>query len=167
MNKRVMEEFIASTPRLRTGVAHLARNEAALDDIMQEAALRVVKSSDTFRGDSTVYTWLYRLTRNAALNYIRKERLSYRDAYSISVEDTDDAGLIPPDVCSPEEIALAGDAHGEFIHAYNKIPGRMRIIFDLRGEGLSYVEIADKLGIAVGTVRSSLFRARQRLNFPG
>ena len=127
--------------------------EADADDVAQEAFVRAWRKMDRFRGDSSLGTWLYRLTINVALS--RRESIgNYRDRFG--GPDADDLHLASrrarPDVRMDLEAGLA------------KLPDGARRVFVLHDvEGYTHEEIGDLLGITAGTSKSQLHRARMAL----
>lgn len=130
------------------------REEAA--DLTQEVFLRVYRHLGRFRGRSSLKTWIYRV----ALNHCRS-RLGRRRP----VEPLDTPGAEPVDPArGPESRALAGDAERRVAAALAGLAPMFREAVVLRDlEGLAYQEIAEVLGVRVGTVRSRIARGREQL----
>ncbi len=130
------------------------REEAA--DLTQEVFLRIYRHLGRFHGGSSLKTWIYRV----ALNHCRS-RLGRRRP----LEPLDDAGAEPVDPArGPESRALAGDAGRRVAAALAGLPPAFREAVVLRDlEGLAYQEIAEVLGVRVGTVRSRIARGRDQL----
>lgn len=134
-------------------------------DMAQEAFIKAYNSLSNFRGDSKFSVWLYRIVSNVCLDFLRRQ--SRRSTLSLSIEDEDgeDAQLdVPDDSMSPEaqlEKTLTREAVREGL---KQLPEDSRQILLLRElQGLSYDEIAQALDIGVGTVKSRIFRAREKL----
>lgn len=136
------------------------REEAA--DLTQEIFIRVFRHLGRFRGGSTLKTWIYRVAINHCRSRLGRRRLPTRPL------DDDTAGggrLEPADQRrDPEQRALAGDAGRRVAGALRLLPAVFREAVVLRDlEGLSYGEIAEILGVRLGTVRSRLARGRDQL----
>jgi RNA polymerase sigma-70 factor (ECF subfamily) len=132
-------------------------NEAL--DLSQEVFLRVFRTIHNFRGQSALRTWIYRIVVNQARNRQRWWRRRHRSQQVSLDEHIRDHGELPApgDTGSPDR--------GERIRtALDRLPFDQRTALVLREiDGLSYDEIGFSLGIAVGTVKSRLARAREAL----
>ncbi len=134
-------------------------------DIMQEVFLQVYRTIGDFRGDASLATWLHRITVNRSLNWKRRWARRFKWMHV----STDSADGPPPaelesDSPSPEMHMADVQTRQQIDRALKMLPDQARTVFVLRElEGLSYEEIADAVGIKLGTVRSRLFHARQRL----
>ena len=134
-------------------------------DIMQEVFLQVYRTIGKFRGEASLSTWLHRITVNRSLNWKRRWARRYKWLH-ISTDRTDGQATGAPESESPSpEVQVANvQTRQQIDNALKMLPDQARTIFVLRElEGLSYEEIADAIGIKLGTVRSRLFHARKRL----
>ena len=131
-----------------------------VEDIAQEAFLKAFRSLKSFRGGSSFYTWLYRITVNTALNALR----SQGRRQEASLEDLGGLEfLVDPDA-GPAESAARRQLASRVREAIDQLDEQYRTIVYLRElEDLSYEEIAEVVELPVGTVKSRLFRARQHL----
>lgn len=138
------------------------------DDIAQSAFIKAWRNLSLFRGECTFSTWLYRITVNTARDMLRYE--SRRGTVSLvkDTEDEDDGSewdvpvtsgdTIPEDAMERKEAILA------VRRAIEELPEDQRQVIVMRDlHELSYQEIAEKLGIELGTVRSRINRGRQKL----
>jgi RNA polymerase sigma-70 factor (ECF subfamily) len=129
-------------------------------DIVQDAFVQAFVKLDTFRGSSAFYTWLYRIAFNLAMSRARRERKTASlDGMKLL------AGCEPVDGRPAPETNLEQREQVEMVHAaLNELSTEYRTILVLREiDGCRYEEIAEILGLPVGTVRSRLFRARMAL----
>lgn len=136
----------------------LIRNPADADDVVQEAFLRALRFFDGFRGGDS-RAWLLKIVRNTCYSWIRKNRPTERfDEFDETVHSGKDLG-------EDAEAKLVSRSESERLtKAIETLPAVFREVLILREfEGLSYREISDVTGIQMGTVMSSLSRARQRL----
>ena len=139
------------------------RDEAL--DLSQEVFLRVFHTIHRFRGQSTLRTWIYRIAVNQARNRQRFWRRRHRadqvslDAHVAAHGELGSGAELRPDrVLAQKELAL------QLQCALDHLPFDQRTAIVLREiDGLSYEEIAYSLGVAIGTVKSRLTRARQAL----
>lgn len=140
-------------------------NEEDAADMTQEAFLRAYRSLGSFRGDSKFSVWLYRLTTNICIDFLRSR--GRRPTVSLTAADEDE---------EPQELDVADDRfdpvqsleRAELRRAVQRglasLPEDYRRILMLRElSGLSYAEIGQVLRLEEGTVKSRLFRARKKL----
>jgi RNA polymerase sigma-70 factor, ECF subfamily len=138
-------------PRVYAVVRRIAADDALADDWSQEAWLRVFRSLPSFRGESAFSTWVHRVAVNSALQGLRsRSRQGDREAALPGVEAT------PP----PEPTVLRVSLE----RAVARLPEGMRQVLVLHDvEGFTHEEIAAMLGIAAGTSKSQLFKARAKM----
>jgi RNA polymerase sigma-70 factor (ECF subfamily) len=139
-------------------------NEAL--DLSQEVFLRVFRTIHSFRGQSALRTWIYRIVVNQARNRQRWWRRRHRSQQISLDEHLKDFGDFPEqtDVTSPNKMLGRKELAERIRSALENLPFDQRTAIVLREiDGLSYEEIGFSLGIAVGTVKSRLARAREAL----
>jgi RNA polymerase sigma-70 factor (ECF subfamily) len=139
----------------------LLGNEPDALDAVQDGFVNALSHLNGFGGRSSFKTWLLRIVSNAALDLGRSRRR--RDTRFGG--PSDDLPTAPdPREGDPDQGVLRTDLRAVLTAALNQLPAAQRQAFVLHVDGgLSYQEVADALGIAVGTVMSRLFYARQRL----
>jgi len=133
------------------------------EDIAQEAFIKSYKSIDSFREESSFYTWVYRITVNTAKNYLVSSKR--RDEVVISDLSLDDS-FYPKklDVDSPQEILKASELRDLIFETLSSLGEETRTALSLREfDGLSYEQIAEIVQCPVGTVRSRIFRGREMI----
>ena len=148
----------------------LTENPEEARDLTQETFLRAFQSIRSFRGDSDLRTWIYRIAINQARNRWRWWRRRRRDS-TVSIDSTDENGkpalvatLKAENVQSPEQDTLAHERERILRNALKGLRRVYRETVILRDiEGFAYEEIAVALDISVGTVKSRLARGRQEL----
>jgi RNA polymerase sigma-70 factor (ECF subfamily) len=136
----------------------LTRNEQDAQDVAQEAYLRAFRFFPGFR-DGDARAWLLKIVRNTFYTWSHGNR-PLQEAAEF------DENFFPPDsdAPNPEEVVLQNDSDTLVRKALEMLPSTSREVLILRElEGMSYKEIADITGMAMGTVMSSLSRARGRL----
>lgn len=163
------EQLISQYERTVFNIAYrLTGNREDASDVAQEAFIRAYSSLTEFRGDSSFQTWLIRITRNACLDELRKrkrQRMTSLDE-PIAVEDGEmDRQLAIADTAdNPEEALERVEVQRAVQESINQLDEEYRIVVVMRDiQGYSYNEIADSLGINLGTVKSRLNRARSAL----
>ncbi len=151
-------------------VRRLVGNETDAEDITQEVFLKALTSLHAFREESSLQTWLFRIATNLCRDLMRR-RQRERGWFSLwrRTEEEQEGGgerlLDIPDLEGDPERLLLREELGELLQrAIEELPWRMREVLVLHDlEALSYEEIAEALGIPLGTVKSRLFHARARL----
>jgi RNA polymerase sigma-70 factor, ECF subfamily len=139
----------------------LLGNEADALDAVQDGFVNALTHLDRFRGHSSFKTWLLRVVSNAALDLGRARRR--RDARTAPAAPAEEHGLADPGRPADAELDRA-DLRRQLDRALAVLPEAQRQTFVLHADGgLTYREVADSLGISIGTVMSRVFYARQRL----
>ena len=131
----------------------------------QEAFLRAWRGLGSFQADSSLSTWLFRLTSNVCIDFLRAARRHLVVPISGLDADGEEYTLDAPDPAKlPEEELLAREEREELRAAMDLLAPEQRLILSLRVENdLSYTDIAAVLGVREGTVKSRLARARDQL----
>ncbi|MBK7642464.1 MAG: sigma-70 family RNA polymerase sigma factor [Planctomycetes bacterium] len=141
-------------------IRHYTRNPVEIEDLAQETFLKAFRRLASFQRQSSFYTWLYRIAVNTILDSLKRRGRS-------PVQAVEDLEAVPaaPSAASPspsatlerEEIARITQ------EVLEGLPEIFRTVLVLREyEDMAYQDIADLLGISIGTVESRLFRARAR-----
>lgn len=134
----------------------LLRSRPDAEDVAQEAMLRAFRFFRGFHGGDA-RAWLLQIVRNTCYTWLEKNR-------QVDLMTEFDEDLHPYSSPTPEALAIAGDNRERLTKALDELPVRFREILVLRElEGCSYKEIASITSIPIGTVMSSLARARHRL----
>jgi RNA polymerase sigma-70 factor (ECF subfamily) len=162
--EHIFQEY---SPRIYRLALRMLGNETDAEDITQEVLLQVVRKLDTFRGDSSLGTWLHRVTTNAVLAHRRKQATLRECQSGISPEipatESTDAGVNRRADC-PEEQAQGRELSRLIEEATASLPEMYREVFLLSDvEGLTNAEVADLLGLSLSAVKSRLHRARHLL----
>ncbi len=152
------ELYKAHAGRLYSVACRMLGNAAEAEDILQEIFLSAHRKLESFRGESALGTWLYRLATNRCLDHLRSR--AARTNERTAVLDDDFAGHLP------EQPVLADQAIAriDLERALTRLPDGCRAAFVLHDvEGLEHREVAEVLGIAEGTSKSQVHKARLRL----
>ncbi len=135
----------------------ILRHKEEAEDAAQDAFVQVYLALRNFRYQSQFRTWFYRIVVNCALARLPPSPVELLD-------ESQQVELVEGAHEDPESIVLARERAQLLDWAIQQLPPEWRTVFVLRElEGLSYAEIAEVLGIPIGTVESRLFRARQHL----
>ena len=132
-------------------------------DLSQEAFLRAWRSLGQYQFEASFSTWLFRLTSNICIDFLRRKKRRQETSLTESYDDSDEgAELSVPDAQpGPEQQAITNETKIELARAMEQLSPEHREILQLRViEDLQYEQIADILGVRVGTVKSRLARAR-------
>jgi RNA polymerase sigma-70 factor (ECF subfamily) len=160
-------ELVAGHERMVYQLAlHLLGDRDEALDLSQEVFLRVFRTIHTFRGQSALRTWIYRIVINQARNRQRWWRRRHRNDQVSLDQHVQQHGepLALNDATSPDRVLAHKELAERLWAALNGLPFDQRTVIVLREiDGLSYDDIAYSLGVAVGTVKSRLTRARQTL----
>ncbi|TMA27953.1 MAG: sigma-70 family RNA polymerase sigma factor [Deltaproteobacteria bacterium] len=135
-------------------------------DIAQETFVRVHRYLPTFKGDSSFFTWTYRIAMNLSLDFQRRKGRAERVDQLEGDEAEIEAAMDPPSaaLAGPQRAALNSELKEKIEEALAGLSENHRAILLLREvEGLSYAELAKVLGIRKGTVMSRLFHARLKM----
>ena len=159
-------DLVATHQRMVYSLAlHLLGDRDEALDLSQEVFLRVFRTLSSFRGQSALRTWIYRIVVNQARNRQRWWRRRHRseqvslDQHVQQYGDMQATGDVLPD-----RLLASKETADRIWQALSRLPFDQRTALILREvDGLRYEEIAFSLGVAVGTVKSRLTRARQAL----
>jgi RNA polymerase sigma-70 factor, ECF subfamily len=145
-------------------LARMIRDQAEVEDVVQESFIKAYRALPNFRGDSAFYTWLYRIGINTAKNHLvamgRRPSLSN----DIEVEDAEnfEDGDELRTMDTPETELMTKELAQTVKQAIEALPQELKTAISLRElDGLSYEEIAELMQCPIGTVRSRIFRARE------
>lgn len=141
---------------------HYTRHQQDAQDCMQEAMLKAWRAIGSYRGDCALETWLYHIAATVCVDFLRKRK---RLPETESAEEMAENGLQPVDASpTPDAAALNAESSEQLREAIDSLPGDMRTALILYAlEGRQYDEIAAITGTSIGTVKSRLNRARQKI----
>lgn len=168
-DRRAFEALVRLYQRRAFGIAiGVLRNPEDAMDAAQEAFVKVYRNIAGFKGDSSFYTWLYRIVVNVCIDHIRKSRRARSVEYDETFKRGDEAHVDPvvgnTRPMHPAFAAENKELHAKLHAALDALSENHRAIIVLREiEGLSYEEIADTMDCHIGTVMSRLHHARKNL----
>ena len=149
--------------RLIYSVYKFCKDLELSQDITQEAFVKAFRNIDKFRGESSFYTWIYRIAINTAKNYFSNKSRG-AETYNEDILDTalSDMSLNSD---NPETLLAAEEMKDAVNQAFQNLPDEIRSTLSLREyDGLSYEEIAKVQNCPIGTVRSRIFKGRELIN---
>ena len=165
----LQDEALTHVDALYRTAVRMTGNSMDAEDLVQETYLRAFRSLSQFRAGTNLRAWLFKILTNAFINDYRKRSRRPRSTSLDNVEDyylythLIDSG-IQPSASRPEDEVLASITDDAVLQALNALPPEfLQVVLLADVEGFSYREIADIMGIPIGTVMSRLHRARRRL----
>lgn len=152
--------------RVANAIAKLVKNRSEIEDVSQEVFIKVFRALPRFRGDSSFYTWVYRIAINTAKNHlvaksrrIQNTQVEYEEAESFSNNEEH------RNLDTPDAVYARGELEQVMTKAISQLPDDLKTAIILREvDGLSYDEIAAEMNCPIGTVRSRIFRARDAID---
>jgi len=136
----------------------ILRDRSAAEDVVQEAFIKAYKNLKGFRGDSSIYTWLYRIAVNTAHNHLRRAGRRTEIDFEEVAPVIQARGQNPAESTANAELGVAIDG------AIQNLPPRQREVFMLHYfERMTHREIAEVLGVTEGAVKANFFHAVQKL----
>ena len=142
---------------------HYTRHQEDAADCMQEAMLKAWRAIGSYRGECALSSWLYRIASTVCLDFLRKQK---RLPETESADELADSGYMPVDSSpTPDEAVIRAESKAQMQEAIDALPAEMRTVLILYAlQGMPYEEIAETMQTSVGTVKSRLNRARQKLS---
>lgn len=140
---------------------HYTHQQQDAQDCAQETMIKAWRSLPNYRQSCSLESWLYRIAASCCLDFLRKKKRYAADSTDVLA----DTGFDPADPApQPEEIIQTREEKGRLQQAIDQLPEDMRTALILSAlEGRKYEEIAEITGVAPGTVKSRINRARQKL----
>ena len=152
--------------RIYATIYHMTANHEDANDLAQETFIKAYQALKSFKGDSSFFTWVYRIAVNKTINFLKqrknKTHMSLNDLDFNAEHDADLVALIS-DKTPRREVSLI-ELQEKLNAALLKLSEVHRLVVTLHDvQGLSHEEISRIMGCNTGTVRSRLFYARQQL----
>lgn len=152
--------------RIYSAMYHMTSNHEDASDLTQESFIKAYRALKSFKGDSSFFTWLYRIAVNKAINFL-KQRKQVRE---MSLDDIDLNAEHDPDILAlisektPRRQAALSELQVRLNEAMQKLSEPHRLVVTLHDiQGLPHEEIGRIMNCNVATVRTRLFYARQQL----
>ena len=152
--------------RIYATVYHMTSNHEDANDLTQDTFVKAYRALKSFKGDSSFYTWIYRIAVNKTINFLKQRKnrvhMSLNDLDFQAENDPDLVALVS-DKTPRRELGLS-ELQEKLNGAMQKLSEHHRMVVTLHDiQGLSHEEIGDIMDCNVGTVRSRLFYARQQM----
>ena len=152
--------------RIYATIYHMTSNHEDANDLAQETFIKAYQALKSFKGDSSFFTWVYRIAVNKTINFLKQRK----NRSSMSLNDLDFNAEKDPDLVAlisektPRRDAALAELQKKLNEAMQKLSDQHRLVVTLHDvQGLAHEEIAAVMDCNVGTVRSRLFYARQQL----
>jgi RNA polymerase sigma-70 factor, ECF subfamily len=163
---RFERDVIPFMGQLYPAALRMTRNPNDAEDLIQETFAKAFAGFHQFKPDTNLRAWLHRILSNTFINSYRKKRREPVQDLGFDFQEDWQTGNDPlsPPVASAEAQALERLADSEILIALRELPAEFRIAIYLADvEGYPYRQIADMMGIPIGTVMSRLHRGRAKL----
>jgi RNA polymerase sigma-70 factor, ECF subfamily len=147
-------------------VGRLVKDRTECEDLAQEVFIRAYRAIGGFRGESSFYTWIFRIALNTAKNFLasRHRKLHFADMETEVADQVQDPASLR-DRSTPEREMLRAEIERTVMGSVGDLPEDIRTALTLREvDGLSYEDIAKVMDCPIGTVRSRIFRARDAID---
>ena len=151
---------------LRRHVGKMVRDQQQVDDLVQEAFVKAFGSIESYNPDYAFSTWLYRITTNHTIDYIRKKKLpTFSIDKPIQTRDGELQMELPDTTYRPDKAVVTDQRNAILREAIEGLPPKYhRVIVMRHQQEMTYDEIAEELDLPLGTVKAHIFRARALLN---
>jgi RNA polymerase sigma-70 factor (ECF subfamily) len=152
------EVYRAHSARIYSLLLRMVGGTPDAEDLLQDVFLQAFRKLDSFRGDSSLGTWLYRLAVNQCLDFLRGRQSRITRATDSFEDDA------VPEPATPAPAVPAAISRVDLERAIARLPEGCRIAFVLHDvEGFAHHEVASMLGISEGTSKSQVHKARMKL----
>lgn len=156
--EKAFGELVASySERLYWHLRRFTNSHDDADDLLQDTFVKIWAALPTFRDESRLFTWAYKIATNEALNYLRKNKwkaLLQRESLDDMMEQRID-----------DDVHFNGDElQRELMKAINRLPEKQKLVFNFRYfDELSYEEISEITGTSIGALKASYHFAYQKV----
>lgn len=142
---------------------YLLHNREEAEDATQDVFIAIYQSKHLFKGESQLSTWIYRITMNKCLEYIRRSKRKKRFGIKVPIDES----FLSPENDSqlnPEEALLEKERSKAFYLAVQKLSENQRVAYSLHHfDDFSYKEISESMNLSLSAIESLIFRAKQHL----
>lgn len=143
-------------PRLFPQIQRITKNKQWTEDCLQNIFIRVFNSLIDFRGESSIYSWLYRIANNEAINFIKKEKIRFTSDFTESIE------FIAQDFDFPAVSTEVIEKH--LLEAISNLPQKQAEVFELKFfQDLKFSEISQLTGVSEGGLKANYHHAVKKI----
>lgn len=144
-------------PVLYRQIRFITKNETLTDDILQDVFVKVFLNLDSFKGDSSIYTWLYRIARNEALNTLQKEKRRS----GVDIDETVIELISGTQELNGVDAATIQDL---LLKAISELPEKQAVVFQLKYfEDMKYSDMSKLLNTSEGALKANYFHAKEKI----
>lgn len=154
----MMNSVLSLDDRLRQYAFSLTHNQEDAEDLVQDTYLKVLQNTDRFAEATNLKAWVCTIMRNTFINGYRRKQKS-----KVVTDDSEDNVLYTSTASVSSDAADLPLYVSEITSAISSMKDNQRDAFEMFVDGFKYQEIADELQISIGTVKSRIFFARQKL----
>ena len=154
----IINSVLVYDDRLRQYAFSLTHNQEDAEDLVQDTYLKVLQNTDRFGEATNLKAWVYTIMRNTFINGYRRKQRS-----KVVTDESDDNTLFTSTATVSGDDADLPLYVSEITSAISSMKDNQRDVFEMYVDGFKYHEIADRLQISIGTVKSRIFFARQTL----
>ncbi len=146
-------------------VAKMVKNTEQVEDLVQEAFIKAFNNLESYNSNYAFSTWLYRITTNHTIDYLRKKKLQTTSIDKpIKTRDGELSFELPDNYSETDRQIIHKQRKQIITQAIENLPEKYRQVINMRHiEEYSYQEISDQLDLPLGTVKAHIFRAREML----
>lgn len=165
-NQRAYEKLTDKYRRpLQFHVARMVKESEQVEDLVQEALMKAFNNLESYNTNYAFSTWLYRITTNHTIDYLRKKKLQTTSIDKPVKTRDGELSIELPDEDNETDRAIIRKQRKKIITtAIENLPDKYRQVIEMRHiEELSYHEISEELDLPLGTVKAHIFRAREML----
>lgn len=150
---------------LQFHVTKMVKETEQVEDLVQEAFIKAFKNLDSYSTSYAFSTWLYRITTNHTIDYLRKKKLKTTSIDKpIKTREGEMSFELPDEQAETDRGIIRKQRKKIITHAIENLPDKYRQVIEMRHiEEMSYQEISDQLDLPLGTVKAHIFRAREML----
>jgi RNA polymerase sigma factor (sigma-70 family) len=142
---------------MRGFAVHFTRNVEDAEDLLQDTMLKALRYKDYFQDGTNFKGWLYTIMRNIFLNNCKKQQLGRSIFHGAELNDSMQLSA------QADNNILRSIHHKDIQEAVSGLKDELRVPFQMAFEGYQYDEIASKMGVPTGTIKSRIFNARKSL----
>ncbi|MFC6198139.1 sigma-70 family RNA polymerase sigma factor [Ponticaulis profundi] len=149
--------FAYYAPRLKTFIMRLGADDAEAEELAQDVMITVWRKAEQYdRSQASPSTWIFRIARNRRIDAFRRKKTL--------PEDSEEPALMPSDMPHPEDVFDAQQLESAVRSALSELPDEQRDLLKASFfEGLSHAELSERMGVPLGTVKSRIRLAFQKL----